>query len=79
MSSSVQSYRKYSQAVKNPSINEQSIQSLNEKIDTLNTNLNNFEAKFNQIIDKTRNVVSLGRPKQNAQPGMFDVNHPIAG
>ena len=38
VSSSVQSYRKYSQAVKNPSINEQTIQSLNENIDVLNTN-----------------------------------------
>ncbi len=27
----------------------------------------------------TRNVLSLGRPKQNAQPVMFDENHPIIG
>jgi hypothetical protein len=31
------------------------------------------------IAARTRNVVSLGRPKQNAQPGMFDGNHPIDG
>ena len=27
----------------------------------------------------TRNVLSLERPKQNAQPVMFDGNHPIVG
>ncbi len=35
--------------------------------------------KRKQISLETRNVVSLGRPKQNAQPVMFDGNHPIAG
>ncbi len=31
------------------------------------------------LLKMTRNVVSLGRPKQNAQPVMFDGNHPIHG
>ena len=40
-----------------------------------------FQTKCSALGNRcaTRNVVSLGRPKQNAQPGMFDGNHPVAG
>ncbi len=51
-SSSVQTYRQYSQAVKNHSLNDQSINILNEKIDNLNASMNNLEAKISQLIDK---------------------------
>jgi hypothetical protein len=37
-------------------------------------------AYFNTVyVNLTRNVLSLRRQKQNAQPGMYDGNHPIFG
>ncbi len=39
--------------------------------------LSRFSSKDRESLRE--NVLSLGRPKQNAQPVMFDENHPIFG